>query len=163
MRCFPAVALAWDRTSGLHIYPNLISETVTVDSAPALWNSAQGSEKTTVMLLVYCHFLALSLLSPFFQCKLIVHILRISSMCILLMCAFFALIRLILIVPTKPAFLFLPLLLLADFFFCTVLRWWLVLHDPIINGIYFQFCYVSMSNTNRSFLFLTLDLTLQAD
>ncbi|XP_057525131.1 uncharacterized protein LOC130804633 isoform X2 [Amaranthus tricolor] len=55
MRCFPAVALAWDRTSGLHIYPNLISETVTVDSAPALWNSAQGSEKTTVMLLVDPH------------------------------------------------------------------------------------------------------------
>ncbi|KAL2939989.1 GPI inositol-deacylase [Bienertia sinuspersici] len=55
MRCFPAVAFAWDRTSGLHIYPNLNSETVLVDSAPALWHSAQGSEKTTVLLLVDPH------------------------------------------------------------------------------------------------------------
>ncbi|KNA13999.1 hypothetical protein SOVF_111530 isoform B [Spinacia oleracea] len=55
MRCFPAVAFAWDRTSGLHIHPNLNSETVVVDSAPALWNSAQGSEKTTVLLLIDPH------------------------------------------------------------------------------------------------------------
>lgn len=55
MRCFPAVAFAWDRTSGLHVYPNLNSETVIVDSAPALWNSAHGSEKTTVLLLVDPH------------------------------------------------------------------------------------------------------------
>ncbi|KAL9231516.1 hypothetical protein vseg_006738 [Gypsophila vaccaria] len=55
LRCFPAVALAWDGTSGLHIYPNLNSETVTVDSAPALWNSARGSEKTTVLLVADPH------------------------------------------------------------------------------------------------------------
>ncbi|XP_021769429.1 uncharacterized protein LOC110733661 [Chenopodium quinoa] len=60
MRCFPAVAFAWDRTSGLHVYPNLNSETVIVDSAPALWNSAQGSDKTTVLLLVdpHCAYIA---------------------------------------------------------------------------------------------------------
>ncbi|KAK9699896.1 hypothetical protein RND81_08G202300 [Saponaria officinalis] len=55
LRCFPAVAFAWDRTSGLHIYPNLNSETITVDSAPALWNSARGSEKTTVLLVADPH------------------------------------------------------------------------------------------------------------
>lgn len=55
LRCFPAVAIAWDRTSGLHVYPNLNSETFIVDSAPALWNSAYGSEKTTVLLLVDPH------------------------------------------------------------------------------------------------------------
>ncbi|CAL5411322.1 unnamed protein product [Camellia sinensis] len=51
LRCFPPVALAWDATSGLHIFPNLYSETVMVDSSPALWSSTQGSEKTTVFLL----------------------------------------------------------------------------------------------------------------
>lgn len=55
LRCFPAVALAWDRTSGLHVYPNLNSETIIIDSAPALWNSARKSEKTTVLLLVDPH------------------------------------------------------------------------------------------------------------
>lgn len=55
LRCFPAVALAWDRTSGLHVYPNLNSETIIVDSAPALWGSAHGSEETTVLLLVDPH------------------------------------------------------------------------------------------------------------
>ncbi|KAK9716519.1 hypothetical protein RND81_06G239000 [Saponaria officinalis] len=55
LRCFPAVAFAWDRTSGLHIYPNLNSETITVDSAPALWNSVQGSEETTVLLVADPH------------------------------------------------------------------------------------------------------------
>ncbi|XP_048495141.1 uncharacterized protein LOC104883248 isoform X3 [Beta vulgaris subsp. vulgaris] len=55
MRCFPAVALAWDRISGLHIYPNLNSETIIVDSAPALWHSAQGSDKTNILLLVDPH------------------------------------------------------------------------------------------------------------
>ncbi|XP_028056689.1 uncharacterized protein LOC114260719 isoform X1 [Camellia sinensis] len=55
LRCFPPVALAWDATSGLHIFPNLYSETVMVDSSPALWSSTQGSEKTTVLLLVDPH------------------------------------------------------------------------------------------------------------
>ncbi|KAI8023019.1 hypothetical protein LOK49_LG03G03239 [Camellia lanceoleosa] len=39
LRRFPPVALAWDATSGLHIFPNLYSETVMVDSSPALWSS----------------------------------------------------------------------------------------------------------------------------
>lgn len=55
LRCFPPVALAWDHTSGLHILPNLFSETIMVDSSPALWSSTQGSEKTTIMLLVDPH------------------------------------------------------------------------------------------------------------
>ncbi|CAL5326651.1 unnamed protein product [Camellia sinensis] len=52
LHCFPPVALAWDATSGLHIFPNLYSETVMVDSSPALWSSTQGFEKTTVLLLL---------------------------------------------------------------------------------------------------------------
>lgn len=52
LRCFPPVALAWDDTSGLHIYPNLNSETIFVDSSPAQWSSTEQSEKTTVLLLV---------------------------------------------------------------------------------------------------------------
>ncbi|XP_008466394.1 uncharacterized protein LOC103503813 isoform X2 [Cucumis melo] len=55
LRCFPPVALAWDEISGLHIFPNLQSETILVDSAPALWSSSAGSEKTTVLLLVDPH------------------------------------------------------------------------------------------------------------
>lgn len=55
LRCFPPVALAWDSTSGLHIFPNLFSETVVVDSSPAIWSAIQGSEKTTVLLLVWSH------------------------------------------------------------------------------------------------------------
>ncbi|KAF8408291.1 hypothetical protein HHK36_007440 [Tetracentron sinense] len=55
LRCFPPVGVAWDTTSGLHIIPNLFSETIMVDSSPALWGSTQGSEKTTVMLLVDPH------------------------------------------------------------------------------------------------------------
>lgn len=54
LRCFPPVALAWDSASGLHVYPNLYSETITIDSSPALWSS-QSPEKTTVMLLVDPH------------------------------------------------------------------------------------------------------------
>ncbi|KAK6913024.1 GPI inositol-deacylase PGAP1-like [Dillenia turbinata] len=54
-RCFPPLALAWDATSGLHIFPNLFSETIVVDSSPALWSSTQGSERTDVMLLVDPH------------------------------------------------------------------------------------------------------------
>ncbi|KDP27095.1 hypothetical protein JCGZ_20319 [Jatropha curcas] len=55
LRCFPPVALAWDPTSGLHIFPNLYGETIVVDSSPATWSSVQGSEKTTVLLLVDPH------------------------------------------------------------------------------------------------------------
>ncbi|KAF7801554.1 GPI inositol-deacylase isoform X1 [Senna tora] len=55
LRCFPPVALAYDDTSGLHIYPNLMSETVLVDSSPAHWSSTQHSEKTIVLLLVDPH------------------------------------------------------------------------------------------------------------
>ncbi|XP_073124848.1 uncharacterized protein [Henckelia pumila] len=55
LRCFPPVALAWDATSGLHVFPNLYSEIVIVDSSPALWTSSQESDKTTVLLLVDPH------------------------------------------------------------------------------------------------------------
>ncbi|KAA3479539.1 gpi inositol-deacylase [Gossypium australe] len=54
LRCFPPVALAWDPTSGLHVFPNLYSETLVVDSSPALWTST-GAEKTTVFLLLDPH------------------------------------------------------------------------------------------------------------
>ncbi|KAE8662906.1 Hydrolase acting on ester bonds isoform 2 [Hibiscus syriacus] len=54
LRCFPPVALAWDPTSGLHVYPNLHSDTLLVDSSPALWTST-GTEKTTVLLLLDPH------------------------------------------------------------------------------------------------------------
>ncbi|XP_060196012.1 uncharacterized protein LOC132625198 isoform X2 [Lycium barbarum] len=55
LRCFPPVALAWDATSGLHIFPNLFLETILVDSSPALWTSSLGSEKTNVLLLIDPH------------------------------------------------------------------------------------------------------------
>ncbi|CAK9317462.1 unnamed protein product [Citrullus colocynthis] len=55
LRCFPPVAFAWDDISGLHIFPNLQSETILVDSSPALWSSSAGSEKTAVLLLVDPH------------------------------------------------------------------------------------------------------------
>ncbi|KAF2287332.1 hypothetical protein GH714_039652 [Hevea brasiliensis] len=55
LRCFPPVALAWDPTSGIHMFPNLHGETIIVDSSPALWSSTQGSERTTVLLLVDPH------------------------------------------------------------------------------------------------------------
>ncbi|XP_022750511.1 uncharacterized protein LOC111299544 isoform X2 [Durio zibethinus] len=54
LRCFPPVALAWDPTSGLHIFPNLYSETLVVDSSPALCTST-GTEKTIVLLLFDPH------------------------------------------------------------------------------------------------------------
>ncbi|WRX22233.1 GPI inositol-deacylase PGAP1-like - like 1 [Theobroma cacao] len=54
LRCFPPVALAWDPTSGLHVFPNLYSENLVVDSSPALWAST-GTEKTTVLLLLDPH------------------------------------------------------------------------------------------------------------
>ncbi|QHN87289.1 hypothetical protein HN51_041524 [Arachis hypogaea] len=55
LRCFPPVALAWDDTAGLSIYPNLNTKTIFVDSTPALWSSTQHSEKTVVLLLVDPH------------------------------------------------------------------------------------------------------------
>ncbi|KAG2261398.1 hypothetical protein Bca4012_013856 [Brassica carinata] len=54
LRCFPPIVLAWDSASGLHVFPNLYSETIVIDSSPALWSS-QSSEKTTVLLLVDPH------------------------------------------------------------------------------------------------------------
>ncbi|KAM4124714.1 hypothetical protein ACB094_01G252200 [Castanea mollissima] len=55
LRCFPPVALVWDETSGLHIFPNMYSKKIVVDSSPALWTSTRGSDKTTVLLLVDPH------------------------------------------------------------------------------------------------------------
>nr|XP_043613112.1 uncharacterized protein LOC122585082 [Erigeron canadensis] len=55
LRCFPPVALAWEATSGLHIFPNLYSRTIEVDSSPALWSSTQGPEQTNILLLVDPH------------------------------------------------------------------------------------------------------------
>ncbi|KAK1315686.1 hypothetical protein QJS10_CPA05g02004 [Acorus calamus] len=55
LRCFPPVALAWDATSGLHIIPNLFTETVIVDSSPAMWSSAQGTDRTIILLMVDPH------------------------------------------------------------------------------------------------------------
>lgn len=51
-RCFPPVVLAWDSASDLRVIPNVYSETIVVDSSPALWGLAKGSEKTNVLLLV---------------------------------------------------------------------------------------------------------------
>ncbi|KAJ4815701.1 GPI inositol-deacylase [Rhynchospora pubera] len=55
LRCFPPVVLAWDSASDLHVIPNMYSETVVVDSFPALWGLAKGSEKTNVLLLADPH------------------------------------------------------------------------------------------------------------
>ncbi|XP_020531199.1 uncharacterized protein LOC18447579 isoform X1 [Amborella trichopoda] len=56
LRCFPPVALVWDSTSGLHVIPNLYSETIAVDSSPAFWGSAAlRSQTTTAFLMVDPH------------------------------------------------------------------------------------------------------------
>ncbi|KAG2633875.1 uncharacterized protein LOC120660149 isoform X1 [Panicum virgatum] len=55
LRCFPPVALAWDSVAGLHIIPNIYSETLVVDSSPAFWDSAEGTDRTTVMILADPH------------------------------------------------------------------------------------------------------------
>ncbi|XP_020577654.1 uncharacterized protein LOC110022858 isoform X2 [Phalaenopsis equestris] len=55
LRCFPPVGLAWDSVSGLHVIPNINSETVIVDSSPGMWDSSQGSDRTNVFLLVDPH------------------------------------------------------------------------------------------------------------
>ncbi|GJN40069.1 hypothetical protein PR202_gb29236 [Eleusine coracana subsp. coracana] len=52
LRCFPPVALAWDSVSGIHIVPNIYSETLVVDSSPAFWDSPEGTDRTTVLVLV---------------------------------------------------------------------------------------------------------------
>ncbi|KAL6135863.1 hypothetical protein ACLB2K_068088 [Fragaria x ananassa] len=52
LRCFPPVAFAWDETSGLHVFRNLYSDTIVVDSSPSLWSSPRSSEKTSVMLVI---------------------------------------------------------------------------------------------------------------
>lgn len=53
VRCFPPVALVWDPPFGLEVLPNLESEIIIVDSAPAIWGSSYGSEQTTILLMVY--------------------------------------------------------------------------------------------------------------
>ncbi|KAK4782552.1 hypothetical protein SAY86_016654 [Trapa natans] len=55
LRCFPPVALAWDTISGLHVIPNLFTETILVDSSPALLGSTPITDRTTVFLLVDPH------------------------------------------------------------------------------------------------------------
>ncbi|KAJ1288523.1 hypothetical protein BS78_02G095300 [Paspalum vaginatum] len=55
LRCFPPIALAWDSVSGLHIFPNIYSETLVVDSSPAFWDSPKGMDKTTVLILADPH------------------------------------------------------------------------------------------------------------
>ncbi|KAL9157438.1 hypothetical protein ABFS82_08G005700 [Erythranthe guttata] len=94
-RCFPPVALAWDATSGLHVFPNLYSETIVVDSSPALWTSTHASDKTTVLLLVdpHCSYrttagVPLTAAAGRF---LLLYFSQISGLCVAV--AFFALMR----------------------------------------------------------------------
>jgi hypothetical protein len=44
--------LAWDSASDLRVIPNIYSETVVVDSSPALWDLTRGPEETVMLLLV---------------------------------------------------------------------------------------------------------------
>lgn len=55
LRCFPPLVITWDSESGLQVIPNVYSETVIVDSSPALWDSSLGSDRTTLMLLIDPH------------------------------------------------------------------------------------------------------------
>ncbi|XP_024182138.1 uncharacterized protein LOC112187528 isoform X2 [Rosa chinensis] len=55
LRCFPPVAFAWDETAGLHVFTDLYSDKIVVDSSPSLWSSPRSSEKTSVMLVVDPH------------------------------------------------------------------------------------------------------------
>ncbi|XP_057865422.1 uncharacterized protein LOC131073079 isoform X3 [Cryptomeria japonica] len=55
LRCFPPVVLVWDTESGLTVIPNLYSDTIAMDSSPALWGSRHDSEKTTLLLMVDPH------------------------------------------------------------------------------------------------------------
>ncbi|KAH7282837.1 hypothetical protein KP509_35G049700 [Ceratopteris richardii] len=52
LRCFPPVALVWDPLTGIAVIPNFFSETIVVDSSPALWSARRGSRETTVAILV---------------------------------------------------------------------------------------------------------------
>lgn len=94
-RCFPPVALAWDATSGLHVYPNLYSETIVVDSSPALWTSYQDSDKTTVLLLIdpHCSYKSTIGISVTASAGrfLLLYFSQISGLCFAV--AFFALMR----------------------------------------------------------------------
>ncbi|KAK3129298.1 hypothetical protein QOZ80_6BG0476710 [Eleusine coracana subsp. coracana] len=66
LRCFPPVALAWDSVSGIHIVPNIYSETLVVDSSPAFWDSPEGTDRTTVLVLAdpHCSYKASIRASP---------------------------------------------------------------------------------------------------
>ncbi|TVU11055.1 hypothetical protein EJB05_44617 [Eragrostis curvula] len=66
LRCFPPVALAWDSVSGLHIVPNINTETLVVDSSPAFWDSPEGTDRTTVLVLAdpHCSYKATIRASP---------------------------------------------------------------------------------------------------
>ncbi|KAG0463108.1 hypothetical protein HPP92_021584 [Vanilla planifolia] len=55
LRCFPPVGLAWDSISGMRVIPNIYSETISVDSSPAMWDSRKDSERTILLLLVDPH------------------------------------------------------------------------------------------------------------
>ncbi|GER51917.1 GPI inositol-deacylase PGAP1-like protein, partial [Striga asiatica] len=94
-RCFPPVALAWDATSGLHVFPNLFSERIIVDSSPALWTSSKKSDKTTVLLLVdpHCSYKSTVSISTTTAAGrfLILYFSQISGLCFAV--AFFALMR----------------------------------------------------------------------
>ncbi|MFQ6630858.1 hypothetical protein Gotur_008517 [Gossypium turneri] len=85
-RCFPPVAFAWDPTSGLHIFPNLYSETLVVDSSPALWTST-GAEKTVVLLLLFIFLIPLQL-DPHcsYKASLAVSVTKAASRYLLLYC-----------------------------------------------------------------------------
>ncbi|XP_057772880.1 uncharacterized protein LOC130992319 isoform X3 [Salvia miltiorrhiza] len=94
-RCFPPVALVWDATSGLHVFPNLYSETIVVDSSPALWTSSQDSDKTTVLLLIDPHCSYTSTIGVSVTAStgrfLLLYFSQISGLCFAV--AFFALMR----------------------------------------------------------------------
>ncbi|PPE01285.1 hypothetical protein GOBAR_DD01674 [Gossypium barbadense] len=85
-RCFPPIAFAWDPTSGLQIFPNLYSETLVVDSSPALWTST-GAEKTVVLLLLFIFLIPLQL-DPncSYKASLAVSVTKAASRYLLLYC-----------------------------------------------------------------------------
>lgn len=55
LRCFPPLALVWDPLTGLAVIPNFYTETIALDSSPALWGTRHGSEESTIILLVDPH------------------------------------------------------------------------------------------------------------
>lgn len=110
MRCFPPVALAWDSSSGLHVFPNLYSETIVIDSSPALWSS-QSSEKTTSMLLV-----------REVSCSKLVSVILIETENSSVFSLSWPFCRLTLIAHTRQAFMSLLLPCPPDLYFYMVLR-----------------------------------------